>query len=95
MKMIVFVLIAFCMLVACAPMQINEIPNTNRTLEIGGNTFDRYTLWGCREYLGDVRTILELVTTDIAVEDTVKEVLGNKDINEAFKEVYLGYILFD
>lgn len=78
------------MLVACTPMKTrdtdqSEVTDTTRTLKIGGKTFDKYTLWGCREYSGDKRLVLELVKIEIPDNETPKELQGT----------YVGLILFD
>lgn len=91
MKKIAFVLFTFSVLVACTPMNVRdsstyetpESPDTPRTIEIGDGTYDKYTLWGCREYSSSFGgAVLELVRIDGGIKDK-----SNKELAEA---IYKG-----
>jgi len=86
------------MLVACSSMEIRdsgqqevpdtvqqETPVTAKGLEIDGMTIDRYTLWGCGDYVHDERIVIELVKTDKTFGGlivTAIEMEGSEDIKK-------------
>ena len=59
-------------------------PDTPRTLKLDGKTYDKYTLWGCRDYSSSFGTVLELVRIDETSKTSDKEL--TKAIQES-KEV--------
>lgn len=92
MKKIVFVLFTFSILVACTPMNVRdtssyETSDTPRTITIGDTTYDKYTLWGCREYSSSFGTVLELVRIDtppksLTKDDKTQIIQENKTLRE-------------
>ena len=64
-----------------------EAPVTAKGIEIGGKTFESYTLWVCSDIGYNKPPILWFVKTNITFEDVVKEfVKSDKDAEKKFQE---------
>ena len=114
MKTAVFLVIILLTLSSCSSIGMSDTPNmsdTPKPIEINGSTYDKYTLWECREPYGESKVILEFINIpDVTVEEVMpepdllpaaQEELSAEEL-EALKELkvmldkfFNGYVLFD
>jgi hypothetical protein len=66
-----FLLIALPILSSCALM---NTPDTPKTIEINGTSYDRYALWECHEFYGEKNIVFEFVNIpDVTFEEEAQE----------------------